>query len=70
MIDILEKILIVLFMEGLDEPLKGWINIFNPNTLMKKIKKAWHMEMSTSSSKLFSNSKPSLTQKEKNHKLV
>lgn len=49
--DILERRLVVLFMDGLMEPLKGWFIGFNPTTLTEAIKKAHDMANSSSSSK-------------------
>jgi hypothetical protein len=37
--DISEQILVMLFTEGLVEPLKGWVNYFMPHTLQDANKK-------------------------------
>ena len=42
--DILERRLIVLFIEGLVEPLRGWVKAFDPYTLKETMKKARDME--------------------------
>ena len=42
--DISDRRLIVLFTEGLSEPLKGWVKAFDPFHLQEAIKKARSME--------------------------
>ena len=66
-IDILDRRLVVLFMDGLNEPLKGWVKGFNPDTLVAAIKKA-HDMATFASSKIYSHVKPPLTLKEKDNK--
>ena len=39
-IDILERRLVVLFMDGLSEPLRGWVKGHDPGTLQEATKKA------------------------------
>lgn len=41
----------ILVMDGLTDPLRGWNKTFNPPTLQEAIKKARDMEASTSRSK-------------------
>lgn len=42
--DISERRLVVLFMDRLMEPLKGWVKGFNPNTLSERLRRrvTWH----------------------------
>lgn len=42
--NISERRLVVLFMEGLMEPLRGWLKAFDPPTLQEAMKKARSME--------------------------
>jgi hypothetical protein len=42
--DILEQRLVILFIEGIIEPLKGWVKDFRPPTLSDYIKKTQDME--------------------------
>ena len=42
--DISEARLIMLFMEGLLEPLHGWVKAFKPMTLQDAIIRAWDIE--------------------------
>ena len=58
--DISERRQVVLFMDGLIEPLKGWVKGFNPATLSEAINKAKSMTLSSassSSSQSYSHSK-------------
>lgn len=62
-----ERRQVVLFMDGLTEPLKGWVKGFNPATLSEIINKARSMASSSSSrsyscskSPTFPRDKPSL----------
>lgn len=48
--DISERKQIVLFMDGLTEPLRDWVKSFNPATLLEAIKKARSMPSSSTSS--------------------
>lgn len=43
--DISERRLVILFTEGLTEPLKGWVKAFDPLTLQEAMKKARSMEL-------------------------
>lgn len=54
--NITEKRLVVLFTEGLEEPLKGWVKAFDPPTLNEDIKKSRSMELVAPKSKF--QSKP------------
>ena len=45
-----ERRRVVLFIDGLTEPLKGWVKGFNPATLLEAISKARSMASSSSSS--------------------
>lgn len=49
--DISQRRLMVLFMDGLADPLRGWIKALNPLTLQEAIKKARGMEASSSRSR-------------------
>lgn len=49
--NISERRLVVLFMEGLLEPLRGWIKAFDPLSLQEAMKKARSMEFATPSNK-------------------
>jgi hypothetical protein len=42
-IDISEKRLVMLFMKGLEEPLRGWVKVFRPTTLHDTIMKTQDM---------------------------
>jgi hypothetical protein len=42
--DVSEQRLVMLFTEGLDEPLRGWVKDFRPNTLQEAIMKTQDME--------------------------
>lgn len=55
-----ERRLVILFVEGLFEPIKGWIKAFDPPNLQEAMRKARSMELTTSRSK--SNSEPSSSQ--------
>ena len=60
---------IVIFMDGLIEPLKGWVKGFNPTTLSEAIKKAWSMASSSMSSSWgYSHSKPPMFPRDKDNK--
>jgi hypothetical protein len=54
-IDIFERRLIVLFIDGLFDPLKGWIKAFNSPSFQEAIKKARDMETSAFKNKFQSN---------------
>ena len=43
-LDISDRRLVVLFIEGLFEPLKGWLKAFDPFNLEEAIKKVRSME--------------------------
>ena len=43
--DISEWRLVILFIDGLIEPLKGWVKAFDPPTLEEAMKKACSMEL-------------------------
>ena len=49
--DISERRLVVLFMEGLMEPLKGWLKAFDPPTLQEAMRKARSMELTAPSNR-------------------
>jgi len=67
--DISERRRIVLFMDGLTKPLKGWVKVFNIATLSEAIKKARSMaSSSTSSSQGYSHSKPLVFPRDKDNK--
>ncbi|XP_057846650.2 uncharacterized protein LOC131056314 [Cryptomeria japonica] len=53
---ITERRLVILFSEGLTEPLKGWIKAFDPPTLQEAMKKARNMEWAAPKAKFQSNS--------------
>ena len=58
-------------MDGLAEPLRGWVKGFNPITLMEAIKKARDMSTSSSSSsRSYTHSKPPLIPKERDNRLL
>lgn len=58
--NISERRLVILFVEGLYEPMKGWIKAFDPPTLQEAMRKACSMELTTPRSKFTpNNSKPS-----------
>lgn len=61
--NIMEKKLVVLFTEGLEELLKGWVRVFDPPTLNEAIKKSRSMELAAPKSKF--QSKPFPYQKDK-----
>jgi hypothetical protein len=42
--DVFEERLVILFIEGLVEPLRGWVKYFRPNTLQEDIMKTKDME--------------------------
>jgi hypothetical protein len=42
-IDISQQRLVMLFIEGLDEPLRGWVKAFRPTTLQDAIMKTQDM---------------------------
>ena len=46
-----ERRLVVLFMEGLTEPLKGWIKAFDPPSLQEAMRKARNMEFAAPANK-------------------
>jgi len=48
--DIFKRSRVVLFMDGLAGPLKGWVKGFNPSTLLEAISKARSMASSLASS--------------------
>lgn len=71
--DISDRRLVVLFIEGLSEPLKGWVKAFDPFNLQEAIKKARSMEHATPTNKFQSkgassskDNKPFFTKTEKN----
>ena len=67
--NIFERRRIVLFMDELTEPLKGWVKGFNPATLSEAIKKAQSMAPSfTSSSRSYSHPKLSAFLRDKDNK--
>ena len=67
--DILERRQIVLFMDGLTEPVRGWVKGFNPATLLEAIKKARSItSLLTSSSRVYSHSKPPVFPRDKDDK--
>ena len=57
--NISERRLVVLFMEGLMEPLKGWLKYFDPPSLQEAIKKARSMEFAAPKSKSLHKEIPS-----------
>ena len=64
--DISKRRRVVLFMDGLIEPLKGWVKGFNLATLLEVINKAWSMaSSSTSSSQSYSHSNPPMFPRDK-----
>ena len=54
-----ERRLVVLFMEGLLEPIRGWIKAFDPPTLREAMKKARGMEFAAPKSKSLHKEIPS-----------
>ena len=67
-IDISERRQVMLFMDGLVEPLKGWVKGFNPSILLEAISKARSMassSASSSSSRNRSHLKPPLFSRDK-----
>lgn len=57
-----ERRLVILFMEGLLEPLRGWVKAFDPPTLLEAMKKVRNMELAAPRSKFpskFSSNKES-----------
>jgi hypothetical protein len=64
--DVSEDRLIILFIEGLSEPLCGWIKAFKPTSLQDAIIRARDMEYSIPKNKFLS--KPFLPQKNKDKK--
>jgi hypothetical protein len=51
--DVFERRILVLFMDGLADPLRGLIKALNPPTLQEAIKKARHMDSSSASKNKF-----------------
>ena len=51
--DVFEWRILVLFMDGLADPLRGWIKALNPPTLQEAIKKARDMDSSSASKNKF-----------------
>ena len=51
--DVSERRILVLFMDGLADPLRGWIKALNPPTLQEAIKKARDMDSSSASKNKF-----------------
>jgi len=41
--DILEAHFIMLFVEGLVEPLRGWVRAYKPTSLLNDISRTWYM---------------------------
>lgn len=64
--DISEQQLVMLFIEGLTEPLRGWVKAFKPDSLQDAIMKTRDMEYSTSS--IRAPSKPFTSHKDKGKK--
>lgn len=62
-IDILEARLVMLFVEGLSEPLRGWVKGFEPTTLCVAINKTKDKQDASSKNKF--TLKPSFPQKSK-----
>lgn len=56
-IGISEKRLVILFVEGLYEPMRGWIKAFHPPTLQEAMRKTCSIELTVPRNKF--NSKPS-----------
>lgn len=65
---ILERRLIVLFIDGLFDPLRGWIKTFNPPSLQEAIKKARDMESSSSKNKFLFKTFPHDRDKRRDNK--
>ena len=57
--DVSERRLVILFTEGLSEPLKGWIKAFDPPSLQEAMKKARGMEFAAPKSKSLHKEIPS-----------
>lgn len=57
--NISERRLVVLFMEGLMEPLRGWLKAFDPPTLQEVMKKARSMEFAAPKSRSAHKNVPS-----------
>lgn len=57
--NISERRLVVLFIEGLSEPLRGWIKAFDPSTLQEAMRKARSMELAAPQSKFSSKASSS-----------
>jgi hypothetical protein len=66
MTDILEPRLIMLFTEGLTEPLRGWVKAYRPHTLQDSILHTRDLADSMSKTKTFS--KPFVPQKDRDRK--
>ena len=49
--DVSKRRLVILFIEGLSEPLKGWIKAFEPPSLQEAMRKAQSMELIAPSSR-------------------
>jgi hypothetical protein len=64
--DISEQRLVMLFTEGLSEPLRGWVKAFKPETLQDAIIRTRDMEDAVPKTKTFS--KPFIPQKNKDKK--
>ena len=60
-----ERRLVILFTEGLFEPLKGWIKAFDPPSLQEAMRKARSMELTTPSSRFTSRSTSSFKDNKK-----
>lgn len=58
-----ERRLVILFSEGLTEPLKGWIKAFDPPSLQEAMKKARNMEWAAPKAKF--QPKPSFHKRDK-----
>ena len=63
--DVSERRLVILFTEGLSEPLKGWIKAFDPPTLQEAMRKARSMELTAPSSRFTSRSTSSFRDNKK-----
>ncbi len=63
--DVSERRLVILFTEGLSEPLKGWIKAFDPPTLQEAMRKAWSMELTAPASRFTSRSTTSFRDNKK-----
>lgn len=58
-LDVTKRMLVVLFVKGLSNPLKGLIKALNPISLQKTIKRALNLEDLVTKSKFYSESVPS-----------